>query len=327
MKILVTGGTGFIGARLVQMCRERGDEVRVLAQANTAAEEANLAGLRADGVAVTLGSITDPAAVGAAVEGMQQVFHLAAAQHEAGRPDEHFRQVNIEGTRFLLEAAATAGVQRFVHGSTIGVYGSLEGEISETSECRPDNIYGRSKLDGEAVVAGFARRLPVVTVRISETYGPGDRRLLKLFRAIHSGMFFMMGPGTNLHQLIFVDDLVEGMLAAARSSGSGEIFLLGGPERLSTNEMASAIGEALGKPPWRFRAPLWPFTTTAVVLEALCRPLGIQPPLHPRRMDFFRKTFTLDTGRAAARIGFRPAVKFREGVARTLAGYREAGLM
>jgi len=328
VRVLVTGGTGFIGSRLALRCATRGDEVRVLAQENTDAESANRKALQEAGVELVLGSVTDPAAVGPAMEGVDLVVHLAATQHEMNVPDEKFYDVNVGGTRTVLDAAAQAGVRRVVHGSTIGVYGKPHGVLDEDSPVEPDNIYGVTKLEGERLALGRSGDLPVVAIRIPEVYGPGDRRLLKMFRTIEKGTFPMIGPGRNLHHVIYVDDLVDGLLAAAESPDTpGELFLLAGPEPVSTERMVVAVAEAVGKPGPRFRAPLWPFVILATAMELTLRPLGIQPPLHRRRLDFFRKSFELSSAKARRVFGFSPSVTFEEGARRTAEWYREEGLL
>lgn len=326
--VLITGGTGFIGSRLARACVASGDSVRVLGQENTDAERSNATLLRDQGVEVLLRSVSDDESLDELLRGVTVVYHLAAAQHEANIPDERFEEVNVRGTRRLLDAAATAGVKRFVHGSTIGVYGVLDGTIDENSPCNPDNIYGRTKLAGEREVLSAATRLPVSVIRISETYGPGDRRLLKLFNAINKKMFFMIGSGRNLHHLIYVDDLVDGMRLAATAPGAvGEVFLLAGPEPLSTRAMVDTIASGLQRTVRRFAAPMWPFMTAAVVLETVLKPLGIQPPLHRRRMDFFRKSFSISRDKSSTVLGFTPDTSFADGVAHTARWYRENSLL
>jgi nucleoside-diphosphate-sugar epimerase len=324
---LITGGTGFIGSRLARACVARGHQVTVLGQANTPAEAANVQQLEAEGIRVVNASVAEPASVRAAVRGVDLVFHLAAAQHEMNVGDDHFRDVNVGGVRHVLDAALEAGVRRVVHGSTIGVYGSYEGVIDEETPCRPDNIYGVTKLEGERLAASYADRLPVVIVRIPEVYGPGDRRLLKLFRAIQHRRFVRIGSGLNLHHPMYVDDLVAELLTlSADSHAPGQILLLAGKDAVSTNEMIDAIAAAVGARPPRIRVPLAPFLAAATMMELGLRPLGIQPPLHRRRMDFFRKGFTLKAARAAA-LGAIAQTGFREGVRTTADWYRSAGLL
>ncbi|MFQ5889864.1 MAG: NAD-dependent epimerase/dehydratase family protein [Gemmatimonadota bacterium] len=328
MKILITGGTGFIGSRLALRCQTDGHTVRVFGQENTDAESLNRQLLEERGVEVVVGSVTQRDAVTEAVQDADIVFHLAATQHEMNVPDEKFWHVNVDGTQRMVDASAQAAVRRFVHGSTIGVYGWLPGTIDESSPCAPDNIYGTTKLEGEKRALSFRKALDVVVIRIPETYGPGDRRLLKLFRAINRGTFFLIGKGENVHHPIFVDDLIDGLLEAAASDDAvGEVLLLAGKDPVTTAGMVAAIAAALGRRPPRLRAPLAPFLAAATVLELTLRPLGVQPPLHRRRLDFFRKSFTLSAKKAERLLGFSPVVSFEEGARRTAAWYRETGLL
>ena len=214
MNILITGGTGFIGSRLALRSKQNGDTIIVLGRENTPAEVQNKKLLEEKGIKVSLVSVNDKSSIEELLKGIDIVFHLAAAQHEMNIPDKVFWDVNVEGTRNLLDASVQNGVKRFIHGSTIGVYGILDGKIDENSPCKPDNIYGKTKLEGEKLVFSYREKLPVSIVRIPETYGPGDRRLLKLFKAIQKKVFVMIGNGQNLHHLIFVEALLKKGLTA-----------------------------------------------------------------------------------------------------------------
>ena len=326
--MLITGGTGFIGSRLALRCVEDGHKVRVFGQENTEAEKANKKLIQSKGAEVVLGAITDTEKLSDVVKEIDIVFHLAAAQHEANVPDQVFRDVNVIGTKHLLDRCLEAGVRRFVHGSTIGVYGNLEGQIDEKSPCNPENIYGVTKLEGEKLVLSYKDIIPLVVIRISETYGPGDRRLLKLFRVINKNSFFMIGSGKNLHQLIFVDDLITGLINAVDSEKAlGEIILLVGKEPITTNDMVKTIADSLNARILSFRAPLVPFLGLAWMMETVLRPLGIQPPLHRRRMDFFKKSFSFSTNKASDLLGFSPQYSFDQGVAQTARWYEAEGLL
>jgi len=327
MQVLVTGGTGFIGSRLALRLLREGHKVRVMGLGNNSAEEENRALLEREGSEIMLGSVTDAQVTAAVTRDVEVVFHLAAAQHEMGVLDSHFSNVNVEGTRRVLEAAAGAGVRRFVHGSTIGVYGSaVGGEIDESTPAAPDNIYGTTKYEGEKLALSWNARLPVTAVRISETYGPSDRRLLKLFKAIQKGMFIMIGQGINHHQPIYVDDLAEGLWQAALSDEArGKAWILAGAEALTTNQMVLTIARTLGHSGRVLRAPMWPFMAAAAACEYTLRPVGIQPPIHRRRMDFFRKSYRFSILNARGAFGFDPQTSFEEGVARTVEWYRWHG--
>lgn len=329
MRVLITGGTGFIGWRLALQSRARGDDVRVLAQINNALERENHSSLTSAGIDCRIGSLTDPDSVRRAVDGREVVYHLGAAQHEANVPARHYWDINVTGTANLVEAAAGAGVQQLVYASTIGVYGSAGTAVmDEDTPPRPDNIYGTTKLEAEKRVLASADRVAPVILRISETYGPGDRRLLKLFRGIQNRRFFLVGPAGNWHQPIYVDDLVAGMwLAAGSETARGETFVLAGKEALTTRQMVAAIARSRGVAAPELRWPLWPFQATAVVLEKALAPLGIQPPLHRRRMDFFVKSFRFSVQKARNILEFEPKTRFGDGVWETGRWYREHGLL
>jgi nucleoside-diphosphate-sugar epimerase len=220
-------------------------------------------------------------------------------------------------------------VRRFVHGSTIGVYGSIKGgTVSEDSALDPDNIYGRTKLGGEAAVRVHRGGPEWVIARISEVYGPGDRRLLKMFRGARKGRFPMIGGGANKHHLVYIDDLLDGLLAAAESAAAaGATFVLAGPRAYSSREMLDIVTTVVGGPRPRIWLPLGPMLVAANLCEGLLRPLGIQPPLHPRRMNFYRKSFEFSLDQAARAIGYTPRVAFEQGAASTAQWYRAQSLL
>ena len=313
MRILITGGTGFIGSRLAMRAHRLGHEVIAAGLVRSPQEAAQRQELGTLGVEVLVAELQSLAGMPAAWAGVEAVIHLAAAQHEMNVPDAHFHAVNVHGTRQMLDAAKGVGAT-FVHGSTIGVYGSHDGLIDEQTPPAPDNIYGRTKLEAEQMALGRAKDQKVAIIRITETYGPGDRRLLKLFKSIKAGQFFVVGNGRNLHQPIYVDDLVDLLLlAVSHEAARGEVLLSAGKEAVTTDQMVGAIAAAVGKATPRLRVPLAPVATAAFLLETMLRPLGIQPPLHRRRIDFFRKSFRLDGSKAQRLLGFEPKTGFSEG--------------
>lgn len=329
MKVLITGATGFIGSRLCLLARQDGHEVVATGQRNNPVEVSRGQALERAGVSIMEGSLLDVQFARRVTEGCQGVIHLAAAQHESNVPDEYFRQVNVDGTRTLLEAAVAQGVRRLVYGSTIGVYGSAAGgRLDETSPTQPVNIYGKTKLEAESVVRGYSKRLEQSIIRISETYGPGDFRLLKLFKAIKRGRFAIVGRGDNLHQVIHVDDLSRGLLLGlTHPAAVDETFVLAGPEVLSTREMVARVASAVDHRPPKVRIPMWPFLMAAIVMEKTLPLLAIEPPLHQRRLDFFRKSFVFATDKARDRLGFSPQVDLAAGARETAEWYAEQRLL
>lgn len=329
MKILITGATGFIGAHLAHEARAHGHSVIATGKTNNDQELARRLQLESEGMAIRIGALEEPTFASEVVAGCDGVIHLAAAQHEANVPDEYFYRVNVEATRVLLDACVQAGVRRFVYGSTIGVYGAAGGAaLNEESAAAPMNIYGITKLAAEAVVKSYGDRLDTTIIRISETYGPGDRRLLKLFQAAERGVFAIVGNGLNLRQPIHVSDLIGGLLVALQHPAAiGQTFLLAGPTPLSTREMIASVAATLGRRVWTPRIPVWPLLLLARSLEVAFEPFGVQPPLHRRRLDFFRKSFWFSTEKAKKVLGFEPTISFNAGARDTAGWYRNVGLL
>lgn len=328
-KLLVTGATGFIGSRLALRAHQLGIDVLATGRAELHVENERLQELRAAGVRVEAGLLQDLTLVDRLLQGRDTVIHLAAAQHEAEMPESYFRAINVDAVRTLLGACRDHNVRRFVYGSTIGVYGEAsESLLDEDSPVRPENVYTNTKVEAESIVQSFAKHFETCIVRIAETYGPGDRRLLKLFRSIARGHFIMIGSGTNRRQCIHVDDLGRGLLIAAQHPQAvGQKFVFAGKEIFTTHEMVGQIAGVLDRKPPRLKVPMWPFVAAAGVMETTLPPLHIAPPLHSRRLDFFRKSFVFSTTRAQSLLGFQPAIDFRTGAADTVSWYRARGLL
>lgn len=328
-RILITGATGFIGSRLALQAHRLGLDVIAAGRELSPIETERANELRSAGVRLAIGKMQEPEYARVLVDGCSTIIHLAAAQHESRMPEAYFRDVNVLGTTTLLRAAVDGGVRRFVYGSSIGVYGeSIDGVLDETSPLRPDNIYTRTKVEAENIVAGFAKNLETSIVRISETYGPSDFRLLKLFRAIDRGHFIVIGSGLNRRQCLHVNDLTRALLLVARHPNAiGQTFVIAGSEAITTNEMVQAIAAALNRRPPRLHAPLWPFNIAARACETLLPPLGVQPPLHRRRLDFFTKSFIFSTAKAQSLLGFQPEIDFRTGAIDTVRWYRARGFL
>ena len=328
-RILITGATGFIGSQLAQLATRSGHQITAVSAVNNDVERGRLRDLHDAGIKVLAASFEEHEKLASAVRGQDAVIHLAAAQHEADKPESYFREVNVEGTRAMLELAVNSGVGRFVHGSTIGVYGeATDTTLTESSPIAPTNMYGRTKAQAETVAKEYGPRICLCIARISETYGPGDMRLLKLFRAVQRQRYVTIGSGDNVHQLIYVEDLARGLLAAAdRPLVSGSLVILAGAETLTTDEMVRAIAAGIGSDLNLHHVPLWPFSLAAALFEATMPRFGLKPLLHQRRLDFFRKSFRFSTQGAEQSLGFRSTTSFSDGARLTGQWYRDHGLL
>lgn len=324
MRVLVTGATGFTGGHLARALRARGDDVRALVRDPARATE-----LSKLGVELVTGDLRDGGAVGAAARGVEVVYHIAAIYRQAGLRDEEYRAINGHAVRGVIEAAARGGARRVVHCSTVGVHGDIEQPpANEDAPLRPGDVYQVTKLEGERIAAEAAAQsgIELVVARPTGIYGPGDRRLLKLFRGVARRRFVILGSGRIFYHLTHIDDLIQGFrLCAEVPQAAGRTYILAGPEVTTLNELVGVIAEEAHVPPPRLHLPVWPFWLAGAACEALCAPLRIEPPLYRRRVDFFTKSRAFDIGRAVKELGYAPAVKLRDGVRRTLAWYRNAG--
>jgi nucleoside-diphosphate-sugar epimerase len=323
LKIALTGATGYTGSRLLGALLARGHEVRALARPSSRRPR------DAPALAWVEGDLREQTAAGRLVDGTQAVLHVAAVYRTAGHPDAYYRDVNVGGTDHLLEAAARAGVRRFVHTSTVGVHGNVERPpADESAPIAPGDIYQATKAEAEARALAFHRErgVPVVVVRPGAIYGPGETRLLKLFRAIARGRYAIVGSGCAFYHPVYIDDLVEGyLLALERPEAVGEAFILAGPRYVTQRELAEVIARQTEGRVLPFRVPAAPLRWAGALVEAVCVPLGLEPPLHRRRIEFWTKSRAFSIEKARRVLGYQPRVDVEEGVARTAQWYREAG--
>jgi len=295
-------------------------------------QSAQRAALENDGIETAIGSLEDVASLKEAVKGVDVVYNIAALYRDAGIPGAAYRAVNAAAVGTLIEAAAGAGAARLVHCSTVGVHGDIEHPpANEDAPLRPGDIYQRTKVEGERIAREAAGRtgLAVTIARPSGIYGPGDRRLLKLFKGVARGRFVVLGPGNIFYHLTYIDDLVEGFrLCGEVPAAANRTYILAGAEVTTLNELIAIIAKEAGVRPPALKLPVWPVWIAGALCEALCAPFGVSPPLYRRRVDFFTKSRAFDISRARAELGYSPRFGLagpEGGIARTLAWYREHG--
>jgi nucleoside-diphosphate-sugar epimerase len=331
MRLLVTGGTGFIGSHLAEEGRRRGAQVAVLGLTERPEEQANAALLSRLGAEVFSGSITDADLCRRAAQGATHIFHLAVAMREGGKSDEFFESINLDGTRHLLQAATAERVECFVYCSTIGIYGHrAPGVTTEESRLSPGNIYERTKVTAERLVRDFAENcgLPAVILRPADVYGPRDQRLLKMFKGVSQGRFPLFGSGSGRRHMVYVDDVVSAFFKACeRNEALGQGLIVAGPHACTLRELVDEVTAATGSSRYGLRLPLAPMLLLAAVVEDISAALAIDPPIYRRRMDFFHSDSEFDTSRARRVLDWQPKVDLREGIRRTLEDYRRSGAM
>ena len=312
---LVTGAGGFVGSHLTRHLLARGG--RVVALDLNLSRLADLEGT--DGLELLPGDVTDGDLLQRSLREIDTVFHLAAAHLERGAGESHFRQVNVDGSRALARAALEAGVGRFVHCSSVGVYGRIRNPpADEATECRPELAYERSKLAGEAAVREVAAAgLPVVILRPVWVYGPGCPRTERLFDAIRRRRFLVGGRGETLRHCIYVEDMVKALiLAAVDERAVGELLLVGDERAVPVRQLVDEIARLVGARPPR-RVPLGLLWLAALLAEGTFAALGREPPVSRRSLRFFTGNTSFDTRHACRVLGFRPEYDLQAGLAAT----------
>ena len=311
MRVLVTGATGFTGGHLARALAARGDHVRALVRPGS---DPGRMGSDPGRIEVVRGDLRDADSLRRAADGVEVVYHIAAIYRLAGLRDDEYRAVNASAVRTVIEAAKAGGARRVVHCSTVGVHGDVErAPANEDAPLRPGDIYQLTKLEGERVAREAARDtgVDVVIARPTGIYGPGDRRLLKLFRGIARRRFVILGDGRIFYHLTYIDDLIEGFrLCGTAPAAAGRTYILAGGEVTTLNELTQLIAEEAHVPPPRLHLPAWPRTTN---LSTSGRLLHEEPRV--RYLSRAGRAGIRAPGRASRRPSPNPALVSRNGLA------------
>jgi UDP-glucose 4-epimerase len=307
---LVTGGAGFIGSHLVEELVRQGRRVRVLDDFSTGLR-GNLAHLHPSPEIVE-GDVGDAAAVQGAVDGAGAIFHLAAlasVQRSIEMPGDTHR-VCASGTLHVLDAARRAGVRRVVYAASSSAYGIPAGEVqSEDDPLQPLSPYAAAKLAGELYAQSFTTSFALETVRLRffNIFGPRQRAdspysgVIALFAAALSNgkTPAIFGDGQQSRDFTFVSDVVQALMRAAETPGvSGRVYNIGTGRGTNLLELLAALNRQLGT--------------------------NVAPRHAPARAGDVRHS-RADISRARRDLGYDPKVSFEDGLAQTLAWYRQQG--
>ncbi|MGD9347399.1 MAG: NAD-dependent epimerase/dehydratase family protein [Candidatus Aminicenantes bacterium] len=317
MRVFVTGASGFIGRALVEACLQRKWHVRVLEHTQAMEKE----GIPGTNYGVFRGDITDPASLDGIFEGVDILFHCAAALGASLLSESDFSRINAAGTDNVLNASKEAGVSKVVHFSSAGVLGSVEkGEVAHEDQApNPQNSYDRSKLEGENIALRYADEgMDIVIIRPGWVYGPGDRRTFKLIKAIAHRRFCLVTRGDTLQTPVHIHDLVEGATLCAEKGQRGNIYHIAGREVLAVKDIVTAIASATGKKIPPFSLPLLPVKMAASILERVFALFRKEAPLTRGRLSFFIHPKPLAIQKARRELGYVPKVEFSEGISQTV---------
>lgn len=323
MKILVTGGNGFMGRNLVRLLQERGDTVRILAlptEDTTWLEERH--------VEVFRGNILNPEALVAPMRGVDGVFHLAA-MIGAWRAMEEYYKVNVTGTENVCRAALQANVRRVVHVSSAMVYDMAAGHAAtEDDFLKPlDEPYSWTKAQSDMLVQRMIREegLPATIVRAGTLIGPGDRlNFGRIADRIRAGKGIIIGSGKNIVPLVYLTDLIQGLLLALDSKqAEGKIYNIGNDQPITQNIFFSTIAKEIGAAAPRIHVPYFLLYAAAHTAEriAVLSNNRIPPFLTRHGVKLYGADNRLSIDKARRELGYVPKVSLMEALRSTCDWY------
>lgn len=322
--VLVTGANGFVGGRLCEVLLERGYAVRALVR-----KTSDLSRLEGVGVNLAYGELNDPPSLIDAASGVDVVFHVAGKIKAPSL--QEYMEANRQGTKNLLEAVCEVSpdLQRFVYVSSLaaGGPGPTDRPVTEDDPPRPVTPYGASKLAGEKETLAFADRLSVALVRPPAVYGPGDTQVLGFFRTVCWHLKPYFGAPTAQVRLVYVDDLVEGLiLAAEHQQAIGQVFYIAEDQNRTWLELESIIAREAGVWAVPVRIPRWFVRSVATITELAYKPTRKTPALNRHKAeDFLQQNWTCSVAKAERMLGYRCRFPFEKGAAITISAYREKG--
>jgi nucleoside-diphosphate-sugar epimerase len=311
----VTGGSGFIGGRLIERLRREGLEVRALARSGASAEA-----VAARGAEPVRGDVNDVHAMRAGAEGAEYFFHAAAKVEDWGDPED-FERVTVRGTQDALAAAADAGVRRFVHVGTEAALmaGQPLRNVTELAPLRPESPapYPWSKAKAEQAVRDADREgFETVVVRPRFVWGRGDTTLLPtMVDMVRKGRFRWIGGGTQLTSTTHVDNTVEGLWLGATRGHPGGVYFVTDGEPVEFRGFVSRLLETQGVEPPTGSVPLGVAKAMAAGVERVYARRGKQPPLTRFAVWASGLECTIDTSRARTELKYEPVVSIDDGLA------------
>ena len=317
LRVAVTGATGFLGGHLVRELGARG--VSVLPVVRHLDARAPVGARALDALLASPSSF----------DGVDAIVHAAAVRHRHGVDASAYRAANVGLVDKLLRASA-GRVRRFVHVSSVGVYGFPERlPITEAHPYAPVTLYSATKVEAEKLARRVASEVGVelVIVRPTIVYGPGDTNgmLDKTARMIRAGTYRIVGDGENVLHHTFVSDLVDGIELAVKSpAAAGEDFILAGPETITLRRFSELVARTVGRKLPRLHVPLGFARAVATAIDvATYRGIAFaerEPPINNEKLDVMTRPIAFDASKARTLLGYAPRVAYEEGIALALAG-------
>jgi len=320
MLVFITGATGFIGNHLARRLALRGDKLRCLVRHTS--DTSALKGLNAS---LVVADLTDKDELRKALEGVDIVYHSAAVVGEwVSKDDAH--DINIKGTRNLLEASRDAGVKRFIHVSSLAVLGMKHHHNTphDAPYRMTGDIYADTKIESEKLAMDFSREhgFPVVVVRPGFVFGPGDKRFLpRILKLIKEKKFMFLGSGNNIMNLVYIDNLVDVLIqAAVKKDAVGQRYNVSNKDRVTMRDFIFMICDILKleRPHKKIPFALAKFLATAMEATSRLARKKEPPLLTKSRVKVSGLNLDFDISKTMKELGYDSRVSIREGLEKTL---------
>jgi len=324
---LVTGASGFIGGRLAErLATEEGLRVRAMVRNAKRAER-----LRNLPLEIVKADLLDLPSLREAVDGCDLVFHCAAVVRETGDRNEFFR-INVKGTENILKVSSDTGVKKFIHFSSVAVYGmNPPDRTDETTPYQPcGNLYCDTKIAAEKAVwaAHQEARLPVVLIRPANVYGPNSNPwTIRPIKLVNSGQMMLVNGGTGICNYVYIDNLLDATLAATKRDESvGQVYLISDGIAVMWKEFFGYYAQMVGKPKLR-SVPEWLAKTIALSMEITSKFTGKPPKTTREAVSFLTRQARFGIEKARRELAYQPRFSLEEGMKLTEQWLREAGYL
>lgn len=319
-KILVTGANGFIGSHLVKrLSQDKKNMVFCLVRPGS-----NLDNLKDLPLDIIRGDITQKNSL--KLPAVEEVFHLAGMLGEWNIPDNVYWGLHLQGTKNLVSVLDRKNLKRFFFFSSPSVAGPNINNIpwKESDRYAPSNIYELTKAEAEKFL--LSQDLPLTIIRPEFVYGPDDKHVFQLIKAIKEHKFFIIGSGKNLLQPTYIKDVIDGTLLIRESSQTvNQIYHIAGKERINLEDFVKTIAEILKVKFFSIKIPKFFAYSFALSLEKLSYILKFNPILTTQRIKFFTESHIFDTTKMEKDLNFHPYYSIKDGLTQTIDWYKKHG--
>ncbi|MDP2335296.1 MAG: SDR family oxidoreductase [Bacteroidota bacterium] len=319
MKCFVTGANGFIGSRLVEKLSAEGHEVYCLIRSPE-----KFVALKGEHIHPVFGDLDNSSALLQGSKGCEVVYHLAAFAKPWPEDANLSYKINVEGTINLFEACLKNKVKKLIFTSSAAVFGPSDGQITDENAIRNTpffNDYESTKAMAEKFALEFVSKgLPVVIVNPTRVFGPGpineSNSITRIIKLYQKGLWHIIpGNGTKIGNYVYIDDVIEGHLLAAKKGKSGERYILGG-ENLTFDQLFQSVSIITGKTRLLFHIPVWFMIILARIMELFARITGIPPLITPQWIRKYLHHWNLSSEKAIRHLGYK-ITPFEVGIMKT----------